>query len=538
MRSPAQAIAWQLWRRHRYGLSLTGLGLLVTYCIFPWLSADIRTKTLGFWGCLVIMGELNLLTVFTYTLGTDYSAKDSGFPPRMFILPVRTSVLVFWPMLLGVVVMAVSWLAVALFFLRPCGYLTPLVWPALLLALFMAWMQAISWWPFALPLVRLLVLVLAQGCLVGFYFLAMAYRIPDLVLLIGLAALLPVGYGVALEGVARARRGDQGSWSWWPHLANLVHFRFAGRGRPFSSAARALLWFEWRRNAMFVPWMVGINLILMMMVPLRKQEVDAFVIWIAFGLFVVVPILLATSQSHYLGKSDYWNSELAMLPFIATRPTTCWTLVLAKLQVAAVSTLVTWGLTFLGVSLWCLLHGHSQTMIKAWLGLFPGYAPWESLTVFLLTLGALMILTFRQMVENLWVGLTGHAWVIHGGSVLLFVSFLGLGMFGYWLWEHPEYQELLFSWLPWLAGLAVIPKIVAAGWMTRLALGRGLLTRRNVAAIVSVWFLAIAYLVLVAWLLEPVHHQPLGWIILGVVLFMPLARILAAPVALQWNRHR
>jgi hypothetical protein len=30
----------------------------------------------------------------------------------------------------------------------------------------------------------------------------------------------------------------------------------------------------------------------------------------------------------------------------------------------------------------------------------------------------------------------------------------------------------------------------------------------------------------------------LGYVALGVILFLPLARLLAAPLSLEWNRHR
>ena len=42
---------------------------------------------------------------------------------------------------------------------------------------------------------------------------------------------------------------------------------------------------------------------------------------------------------------------------------------------------------------------------------------------------------------------------------------------------------------------------------------------------------------MLAWLV-PSGVVPLYGLALGVVLFLPLARLLAAPLALAWNRHR
>ena len=67
----------------------------------------------------------------------------------MFILPVRTRTLVFWPMASGCLTVAVVWLINACLVFRAAGIAAPLWWPAATLATLLAAFQALSWTPFA-----------------------------------------------------------------------------------------------------------------------------------------------------------------------------------------------------------------------------------------------------------------------------------------------------------------------------------------------------------------------------------------------------
>ena len=66
----------------------------------------------------------------------------------MLTLPVRTRTLVFWPMLFASASGGLLWVGDALLIYRPAGYQLPVLVPALGLAGFMAWAQAVAWMPF------------------------------------------------------------------------------------------------------------------------------------------------------------------------------------------------------------------------------------------------------------------------------------------------------------------------------------------------------------------------------------------------------
>jgi hypothetical protein len=56
--------------------------------------------------------------------------------------------------------------------------------------------------------------------------------------------------------------------------------------------------------------------------------------------------------------------------------------------------------------------------------------------------------------------------------------------------------------------------------------------------LLGLWLGAALGLVAVLVWLIPSNYLPLYSAALGVVLFLPLARLAAAPLALAWNRHR
>ena len=81
--------------------------------------------------------------VFTDEVGN----LDSGYPRRMFALPVSTGTLAFWPLLIAVLTTVLLWLAVAVLIYHRGGYRPPLVLPAAALAVCVAWIQTACWLP-------------------------------------------------------------------------------------------------------------------------------------------------------------------------------------------------------------------------------------------------------------------------------------------------------------------------------------------------------------------------------------------------------
>src|SRR5262245_56001116 len=216
MHSPATALAWEFWGRHRLGLSAVGVLILafaVVCAISPLTTPSAAVHSMWF-----VIGLCYVIGVFAYGFEGRLETAESGFPARLFLLPVRTWVLVGWPMVQGIVVAVLVWLAWDHLVLRPCGIETPSWW-AVMLAAGVAASQALVWLPFGLPWVRLLLaigvltlLIRAPAVLALF---GERFNAPDTenrVLSIFGAAVLPISFLLAWVGVSRARCGNNPDW--------------------------------------------------------------------------------------------------------------------------------------------------------------------------------------------------------------------------------------------------------------------------------------------------------------------------------------
>ena len=163
MNAPAAALAWEIWWRHRRGLA--GVAAVVagfaSYCAAVPVTAQFAAVS-SIW---FVMGLCYVVGVFAYGFEARLETAESGFPARLFVLPVRTAVLVGWPMLQGVAAAVGLWLAWGGPVLRPTGVETPRWWAALLAA-GVAVSQAMVWLPFGVPWLRLVVPTFALTVLV------------------------------------------------------------------------------------------------------------------------------------------------------------------------------------------------------------------------------------------------------------------------------------------------------------------------------------------------------------------------------------
>src|SRR5262245_8971326 len=164
MSGQSLAVAWSIWQRHRRGLIATPIlfvaAIVITAVAQSRLNSDAALQVSALaWGALVI-DAFYLAAVFAYGFDADLATAGTCFPARMFTLPVRTAQLSGWPMLSGVGFMNLLWFGTAALMLRPWGFEVPLLWPALLVGALLVWAQALLWWPFGLPWLRVVAGVL------------------------------------------------------------------------------------------------------------------------------------------------------------------------------------------------------------------------------------------------------------------------------------------------------------------------------------------------------------------------------------------
>ena len=544
MRSPAAAIAWEFRARHRWGVRALVVYLAVLAAIRLALAASGRSMALdSAWSfALVVVVPLTttffyFLAVFSYGLAGDLAARQSMFPSRLYTLPVTTGTLAGWPMLYGTIAMMLLWAVTRLFAPFPSEFDVPIVWPGLLAASLLAWTQALTWMPYPLPGMRVIVTMLSLTVLDTIVFAALELKTAEGVMLGLLAPTLPLAYLAARVAVARGRRGDVPDWRELPARLARITGLTARRRSHFGSAARAQAWFEWRRHGRSLPALVAMLLPFELGFLFLIRETPALVFYTLLGVLLTPPFMAGfvaatVSRLHPNARDPHGAS-----PFMASRPLSTAALIAAPLQATILSALAAWALVLVTLPL-ALYLSDTLPMVMERAGRFrETLGTPRAAVVVLLGCSALIASTWKRLVHGLYIGLTGREWLIKG-NVFLTLSFLcAAGPFVYWIGDRVV-LVWLWDWLVWILAVLVCLKMAAVVWIaTRLHDGR-LLSDRALVSGAACWSLAVLSLYgLLVWLADS-PLLPRHALALVAIVAVPLARLSAAPLALAWNRHR
>jgi hypothetical protein len=209
-----------------------------------------------------------------------------------------------------------------------------------------------------------------------------------------------------------------------------------------------------------------------------------------------------------------------------------------KCRVAARITLVTW--VGVGLALAAVLPvSPGGEVLAGWtrrLSQTQGARGWVLLALMVLGPAAL---TWKQIVNQLWVGLTGRQWV--GVFITLggLFGLTGLALLGSWFYVHPETHAALRNAMPWAAGLALLLKLAAGALVARALLRRGLVARGTLIRFAAAWVAGAAALFgLALWLVPTGVDSPFAVGCGAILVGLPMVRLGLAPLALDWNRHR
>ena len=157
-----------------------------------------------------------------------------------------------------------------------------------------------------------------------------------------------------LTSLAIVRFDRRGGWSDVRARVNIELFKWAGRTKPFTSAAAALRWHEWRRTGYILPVVAVIGVVGLMLAPLHGSPVHDLLTGNGFtitrydiqGAFVVlfyVP-LGATACAGLLGFAlRYKDWESGQMLFNLTRPVGTQALAAARIRTGLRSVLLTLG---------------------------------------------------------------------------------------------------------------------------------------------------------------------------------------------------
>jgi hypothetical protein len=402
------------------------------------------------------------------------------------------------------------------------------------------WTQALVWMPYGLPGLRVVVAVLVLWAIDAIVILALAFKAPEWAVVAITAPQIPVAYAVGRVAVARARRGVVPDW-WFPARGSR---RSAGGGQQNAgyrerwSAVRAQSWYEWRRDGRSLPAWVAIILPLELLLLWVAGTATNLLVIIVLGA-LLTPVVVATFAAASVSKPGGSASDAyALAPFVAARPRTDAQLLAAKLRMTIRSTLSAWALVLLAIPVGVYWSGTWLTLLDWLRSVASTIGAPRAIVLLVVVVAGQMLSTWKQLVQSLCFGLTGNERLIKGS---VFVSLLLASLVGplaIWIVDS-ERIGVVWSAMPLILAALVGAKMLAAGWVAaRLVREGGPLNERTLIAGAACWTVAVLALYgVLAWLTDT-PHIPRYLVMLVAILFVPLARFSAAPLAIARNRHR
>jgi hypothetical protein len=545
VRSPALAFGWEFRQRHRWGfLAVAGYLLVVAAIKLLILEPGqiVELEDAHSFAAVVVVPLAATFTyflaVFSFGLAGDIAARQSIYPTRLFALPVTTSALAGWPMLYGALAVSILWLATRFLAVWPSAFDVPVIWPALLAASLLAWTQALMWMPYGLTGLRVIVAVLWLATIDAVVMLAIFFRISEPVMVAFLAPQIPLAYLAARFAVARARRGDVPDWGGaFARLGQIADVLPRRRG-SFHSAARAQTWLEWRRHGRSLPALVGLLLPFELALLVAVSDTPALVFLILFIVLFTPPFMAAFAAATVNKSSQYESDSYGVTPFIATRPLSDAALLAAKLKATIWSTLLAWALLLVALTLSLILSDIWPMLIERARHLSSSLGTPRVVVILLLVVSGLIVATWKQLVQSLYIGMSGREWLIKANAFLLVALLVVIGPIADWIIENADVRARLWDALPLTLGILVAVKMSVAS-LVAIRLYRGsVLSDRTLVGGAAVWLTAVLALYGVLVWLFATPFLPRYVLAFLAILAIPLARLSAAPLALAWNRHR
>lgn len=529
----ARATALYLYSQHRMLIvaSMGYLALLVV--LFQTVLAGESPEDVAGYTIPLFFAGLFWMAVFSYPQA-DLASPHSGFPGHLLTLPVSTRQLVFWPMLLGGLTLAAMWLTMAMLIWRPVGVRLPLFWPAAMFPAALACLQAILWSPAGLPFVRILSSVVVVSVVVAFGLVSTNLGVPSALIGGVYVAVLPVAYALAVAGLTRARRGD--SPQWHAPLARMVaRLRTRSEPPPFPSVRRALLWFEWRRHGLLLLVVLAGGALMLALPaiwireesPLGIGQIQVNVVTRHQWCVLIFPALLSVIRAG--GRPD------AML---FTRPLSSTQIVLGRLRAASRDVLVLTGATLALLFLWTLTPARAGEVRAPLLWLLLPHLTWGWAAAVVIAALLFCGLLWKLRVQWLFIELAGRRWLTVAFNLAMIGTLMCAAVAGAQLWQRPEAMKRAMEFVPHVLAVAVALKAIAAAKLLRALWRRKMINGEQLEVILSGWLLVS--MVVFAVLAGAIPSERLS-IVAKVLLAMhlvPLARLAAAPLAVEWNRHR
>jgi hypothetical protein len=254
---------------------------------------------------------------------------------------------------------------------------------------------------------------------------------------------------------------------------------------------------------------------------------------LGLAILIFLFVLFSGLYGPSLGKFNLFGKE-AMPAFFAIRPMATSRFVLVKMIAAALGALAAWAILLVLLGVWAVVEasslGPDASIVRgAWADASP-----RDVAVFIAALFGLLAIAWREIVNGMWMSLTGRKWLSVVIGVSMMVVFILAGIAGWWVSHRPDVQPHVRASVPWLVGLSAAAKLFVAAWVI-MTLGKHRLVPHGTLCLwLGGWVLVGVIL------FATLSYATTPTLMLATILFLllPLTRLAAAPLALRWNRHR
>jgi hypothetical protein len=202
------------------------------------------------------------------------------------------------------------------------------------------------------------------------------------------------------------------------------------------------------------------------------------------------------------------------------------------------STLVTWLLVLVAVPLALEWSGTWPVVMERARRAADVIGTLRVVVLVLLILAGFIASTWKQLVQSLYIGLTGREGLIKGSVFVTLTLLFLIGPIVQWIIDNRRVQGALWDALPLILTMLVCLKMSTACWVATHLYRSRLLSDRALVTGAACWCVVVLALYgVLAWFFSTPLF-PRYVLALVAILAIPLARLSAAPLALAWNRHR
>jgi hypothetical protein len=170
------------------------------------------------------------------------------------------------------------------------------------------------------------------------------------------------------------------------------------------------------------------------------------------------------------------------------------------------------------------------------------YSDYSRSALSILAVVMAMLLTWSLLIANVWLGYSGRPAFYYSLVAIGMAGLFGTLYFLVWWAEFPRSRDdfvvHVLPWLPWALAAAISAKVWAAAVAAYRLQSCQLVASRHIAIFVYAWLAAALCLVYGGWLLSPRIEWLRDMLLLAALCTIPLARLVATPLTIAWNRHR